>query len=148
MIQKKGYTKTVSQKQIRRSVRVIDAKGVSLGRLASQIAHILQGKDKVDFSYASDNGDYVVVINLKQVRISGAKPHQKQYGTYSGYPGGLRLETLESLLKRNPRELMRRAVKGMLPKNKLRDKRLSRLSAFVDEHYQLPALGLSVVASQ
>ncbi|MCR4326550.1 MAG: 50S ribosomal protein L13 [Candidatus Roizmanbacteria bacterium] len=140
-----NYTKAATPKDIKRTVRVIDARDVSLGRLASGISVILQGKDKSYMSYEADVGDYVVVTNIQFVRITGAKASQKEYGTYSGYPGGLRLESLASLLQRNPRELIRRAVKGMLPKNKLRDKRLARLSTFVDENYKTPVVGLPIV---
>ena len=120
---------------IRRSFFLIDATGKVLGRLSTQIAVILSGKDKPDFTPYVDSGNSVIVINAEKIRVTGKKPQQSVYTAYSGYPGGQRVEKMESLMKRRPDEVIRLAVKGMLPKNKFQKDMISRLKVYVgDKH--------------
>ena len=98
---------------------VVDAEGQTLGRLASRIAIVLRGKHKVNFTPHADCGDYVVVINAEKVTLSGNKWADKQYIRHTGYPGGQRVTTAEEMLNKHPERLVEKAVKGMLPKNRL-----------------------------
>src|SRR5712672_4058445 len=113
--------KTYSAKpgEITRDWYVVDADGQTLGRLATQIADRLRGKGKPQFTHHIDTGDFVVVVNAEKVAVTGKKLDQKIYYRHSGYPGGLRERTLAEQLARRPEEVIRKAVKGMLPKNKL-----------------------------
>ncbi len=123
-------TKVTSEKDIKREWHLIDLKGKTLGRVSSQIAQLLMGKSKPYFVRNLDCGDYVVVTNAKEVKVSGNKEKQKIYFRYSGYPGGLTQESLSRLRNRKPEEIITHAVKGMLPQNKLRDRMLTRLKVF------------------
>jgi len=105
--------------QIERRWFLVDAEDQVLGRMATKIARTLRGKDKPTFTPHLDTGDFIVVINAEKVRVTGAKEDQKTYFHYTGYPGGARFETLRRLRQRRPEEIVRRAVKGMLPKNRL-----------------------------
>lgn len=127
--------KTASTKvsQIKRKWHKIDLKGKVLGRVSTQIANLLMGKGKPYFVRHLDCGDYVVVVNAKEVAVGGKKEEQKKYFRYSGYPGGLKSETLRELRERKPEEIVKHAVKGMLPQNKLRDRMLTRLYIFSNE---------------
>lgn len=116
--------------KIERKWHLVDVKDQILGRSATRIARFLIGKDKVEYVPHQDVGDSVVVINAKEVGVTGKKEKQKTYYRHSGYPGGLRAETLGELRKRRPEEIIRRAVKGMLPKNKLQKPMLKRLHVF------------------
>jgi large subunit ribosomal protein L13 len=98
---------------------LVDAEGRTLGRLATEIAVLLRGKNKSLFAAHLDCGDFVVVVNAEKIRVTGNKPEQKKYYSHSGYPGGLKTETLKGLLEKKPEEVIRRAVWGMIPKNKL-----------------------------
>ncbi len=124
--------KTYSQKasEIKREWWVIDASTLPLGKLAVVIADKLMGKSKVTYTPHIDNGDYVVVINAKDVKVTGEKMTQKKYYRHSGYPGGLKELKLEEVLEKEPARVIIEAVKGMLPKNKLAADRLSRLRVF------------------
>jgi len=121
--------------KIKRVWHLIDAKDQILGRLATRIARLLSGKDKVEYVPYLDLGDHVVVINAKEVAVTGKKERQKVYYRHSGYPGGLKAETLWELRERRPEEIIRRAVKGMLPKNKLQKSMLRRLHIFAGEKH-------------
>jgi len=112
---------------------LVDAKGVVLGRLASFVAGLLMGKYKSDYSPHIDNGAGVIVINAKDVKITGKKLKDKVYFRHTGYPGGAKFITLEKMLEKKPEEVIKHAVKGMLPKNKLRARRLKRLKVYRDE---------------
>src|SRR3989475_9921335 len=112
-------TSARKQSEITRSWRVVDADGATLGRLATEVAAILRGKHKTIFSPHLDTGDPVIIVNAAKVRVTGNKLKAKNYVRHSGYPGGLRSETLEQLLARRPEEVVRRAVRGMLPRNRL-----------------------------
>ena len=117
-------------KDIERMWHLIDAQGQVLGRLASRIATILRGKQKPTFAPYVDGGDFVVVINAEKVVLTGKKRKAKIYYRHSGYPGGLKSTTPERILKEHPERLLRQAVKGMLPKNKLGDALLSKLKIY------------------
>jgi large subunit ribosomal protein L13 len=112
-------TYSLKAKEIIRDWHVIDAADQTLGRLASQVAILLRGKHKPTYSPHLDMGDYVVVVNAGKVRVTGRKRQQKTYYRHSMYPGGLKMETLEKLLARHPTRVVERAVKGMLPHNRL-----------------------------
>lgn len=116
---------------------LVDAKGKTLGRLATQIAGLLIGKGKVEYSPHVDVGDYVVVINAKDITVTGDKRKTKLYGHYTGYPGGRRSYNFESLMARKPTEIIKRAVEKMLPKNRLGVRMLKHLRIYVGpEHHQ------------
>ncbi|MEN9407316.1 MAG: hypothetical protein RLZZ455_532 [Candidatus Parcubacteria bacterium] len=124
-------TQSTKISDVKRAWHLIDLDKKTLGRTATQIAGLLMGKGKSDFVRNLDCGDYVVIVNAEKVHASGKKEEQKNYYRYSGYPGGLRIETLRELRGRKPEEIIKRAVKGMLPQNKLRDQMLKRLKVFV-----------------
>src|SRR3989337_1717170 len=105
--------------QVERKWHLIDAEGQTLGRLATKIARLLRGKNKPQYTPHVDTGDFVVVVNAEKVAVTGKKLEQKMYYRHSGYPGGLRERTLAVQLERRPTEVLRKAVKGMLPRNKL-----------------------------
>ncbi len=128
-------TKVTKGSEIKREWHLVDAKGKMLGREATQIAKLLMGKDKVYYQPNLDCGDYVVVINAEGIEISGRKRKQKLYYRHSGYPGGFKELTFAQMMKRDPRKVIRYAVSGMLPKNKLRDRRLARLKVFVNNKH-------------
>lgn len=128
-------TQSISGKDISRNWHLIDIKGKMLGRAVSQISSLLQGKHKVYYSPNADMGDYVVVINAQQILLSGKKAANKVYKRYSGYPGGLRTVPYKEMIINKPQETIIHAVSGMLPKNKLRAKRLTRLYVYpADKH--------------
>lgn len=110
-----------------RKTHLIDATDKVLGRLASRIAILLRGKHKPDFAPYRDQGDFVKVKNVDKIKLTGRKMAQKKYYRHSGYPGGLKTTSLEELFSRDPAEVLRRAVFGMLPKNRLRKKQIKRL---------------------
>jgi large subunit ribosomal protein L13 len=118
-----------------RKWHVIDADGVVLGRLAEQVANILRGKNKPVFTPHLDAGDFVVVINAAKVRVTGKKETDKRYMTYSGWKGGEKYTTVAQLRARHPEMLIHRAVKGMIPKNRLGDVLLTKLKVYKgDKH--------------
>ena len=112
-------TFAVKASDIERQWWVVDAAGQTLGRLATRIATLLEGKHKVTYSPHLDTGDHVVVINAARIKVTGNKLIQKRYYRHSGYPGGLKEESLQTLLARKPELVVERAVKGMLPQNRL-----------------------------
>lgn len=128
-------TRATKESEIKRFWHLFDAKGKILGRLSTEIARLLIGKDKSYFVNYLDCGDYVVVINASQVQVTGRKATQKLYRRHSGYPGGFREIPYEKQMEADPRKIVRHAVAGMLPKNKLKTKRLLRLKIFVDEKH-------------
>ncbi len=128
-------TKSTKESQIKREWHLFDAKGKVLGRLASEIAQILTGKNKPYFVGHLDCGDYVVVINASQVELTGKKEKQKAYYRYSGYPGGLKVTPLWKIRQEHPERMIQFAVKNMLPKNKSRDRRMGRLKVFPSENH-------------
>lgn len=112
---------------VQREWRVVDADGATLGRLSTQIATILRGKHHATFTPGLDTGDPVIVVNAEKIRVTGNKMADKMYVRHSGYPGGFRAENLERLLSRRPEEVIRRAVRGMLPQNRLGDQLMRKL---------------------
>ncbi|MGH2378141.1 MAG: 50S ribosomal protein L13 [Candidatus Limnocylindria bacterium] len=123
-------TYTVKASDIERRWWIVDADRATLGRLATRVATLLRGKHKPAFSTHLDVGDAVVVVNAARVRVTGKKLQAKQYFRHSGYPGGFRAETLERLLERRPEEVIRRAVRGMLPRNRLGEKMVRKLHVY------------------
>ncbi len=109
---------------------VVDATGQTLGRLATQIADHLRGKRKPEYTPHVDTGDFVIVVNAEKISVSGNKRTDKRYYRHSGYPGGIRSRTLEEMLERRPEEVIRLAVKGMLPRNRLARKQLTKLKVY------------------
>ncbi len=109
---------------------VFDAKGKTLGRFASELAKILRGKHKVDFTSHVDSGDGVIVINASQIRVTGSKEAQKNYRYYTGHIGGMRVIPYRVMLARNPQEVIRRAVHGMMPHSRLARKQMKKLRIF------------------
>ena len=124
--------KTYSQKtsEIKREWYLIDASTLPVGKLAVVIADKLMGKSKVTYTPHTDNGDYVVVINAKNLKATGNKMTDKMYYRHSGFPGGMKALKLEEVIEKDPGYAIKEAVKGMLPKNKLADGRLARLRIF------------------
>jgi large subunit ribosomal protein L13 len=116
--------------EVERRWYVVDADGQTLGRLATRIADTLRGKGKAQYTPHVDTGDFVVVVNAEKVLVTGNKLDQKRYYRHSGYPGGLRSRTLREQLERRPTEVIRKAVKGMLPKNRLARKQLNKLKIY------------------
>jgi large subunit ribosomal protein L13 len=112
-------THNPSATEIKREWRVVDASGQVLGRLASQVAKLLIGKHKSIYTPYLDTGDYVIVLNVAKVKLSGKKVNQKIYYHHSGYPGGLKEVTFQELFSRDPTQVVEAAVKGMLPKSRL-----------------------------
>lgn len=123
-------TKSTKASDIKRAWHVVDLKNKTLGRESSKIAQLLMGKGKNYFVRNLDVGDYVVVVNAKEVKTTGNKEEQKKYYRHSGYPGGMKVETLKELKNRKPEEVIFHAVRGMLPQNRLRDRMLRRLKVF------------------
>jgi large subunit ribosomal protein L13 len=109
---------------------IVDATGQTLGRLATQIADVLRGKRKPTYTPHIDTGDFVVVINAEKISVSGNKRADKLYHRHSGYPGGLKTRTLGEMLERRPEEVIRLAVKGMLPRNRLARKQITKLKIY------------------
>jgi large subunit ribosomal protein L13 len=109
---------------------LVDADGKTLGRLATQIASVLRGKTKPTYTSHVDVGDFVIVVNAEKIRVTGNKREKKRYWRHSGYPGGIRSQTLGDLLERRPEEVIRRAVKGMLPRNRLARQQITKLKVY------------------
>ena len=109
---------------------VVDAAGLTLGRLATQIADALRGKNKPEYTPHVDTGDFVVVINAEKIAVTGKKRAEKRYYRHSGYPGGLKSRTLQEMLDRRPEQVIRLAVKGMLPRNRLARRQITKLKVY------------------
>ncbi|MFL5782604.1 MAG: 50S ribosomal protein L13 [Thermoleophilaceae bacterium] len=124
----KTYVATPATRE--RNWLVVDAAGQTLGRLATQIADTLRGKRKPEYTPHCDVGDFVIVVNAERIAVTGDKLHQKRYYRHSGYPGGLRSRTLEEMLERRPEEVIRTAVKGMLPRTRLGRQQLRKLKVY------------------
>jgi large subunit ribosomal protein L13 len=116
--------------EIAREWYLVDAEGQTLGRLATRIADTLRGKGKVEYTPHVDTGDFVVVVNAEKIVVTGKKLDEKLYYRHSGYPGGLRSRTLREQLERRPEEVIRKAVKGMLPRNRLSRAQLRKLKIY------------------
>lgn len=128
----KRSIKTYAQKkeEVSRSWYVVDASDATLGRVATAVAKTLSGKNKVTFTPHVDAGDNVIVVNAANLKVTGAKLKNKKYYNYSGYPGGLREQTLGQIMEKDPAKAIQSAVYGMLPKNKLRPAMMQRLRVY------------------
>jgi large subunit ribosomal protein L13 len=124
----KTYVATPATRE--RNWLVVDATGQTLGRLATQIAETLRGKRKPEYTPHCDVGDFVVVVNAEKITVTGKKREQKRYYRHSGYPGGLRSRTFQDMLERRPEEIIRLAVKGMLPRTRLGRAQLRKLKVY------------------
>ncbi|HEV8054644.1 MAG: 50S ribosomal protein L13 [Chloroflexi bacterium] len=129
----KTYTPTESE--IQRRWFVVDASGETLGRLASRIARVLEGKHNPSYATHLDSGDHVIVLNARRISVTRDKLETKLYTRHSGYAQGLKQETLGQLLERRPEEVIRRAVKGMLPRNRLGAQQLRKLKVYADAEH-------------
>jgi large subunit ribosomal protein L13 len=123
-------TYTLRESEIERRWYVVDATDQTLGRLASRVAHVLEGKHKPSYTPNLDSGDHVIVLNASRIAVTRDKLESKVYVRHSGYPAGLKQETLGHLLQRRPEEVIRRAVKGMLPRNRLGAQQLRKLKIY------------------
>jgi len=123
-------TQVAKKSEIQKNWFVVDLKDKVLGRAASQIARVLRGKNKAIYTPSVDTGDFVVVVNAEKVRLTGNKLGSKMYYRHTGYPGGIRSITAEKLLETKPEELIRKAVRGMLPKNKLGRQMIKKLKVY------------------
>ena len=123
-------TYTAKKGEIAREWYLVDADGQTLGRLATRIADTLRGKGKPHYTPHVDTGDFVIVVNADKIQVTGNKLDQKRYYRHSGYPGGLRSRTLREQLDRRPTEVLRTAVKGMLPKNRLARQQINKLKIY------------------
>jgi len=121
---------------VKRNWYVIDAEGVTLGKLAVEVANLLRGKGKVTFTPHVDCGDYVIVVNANKVNLSGNKLNDKMYYNHSGYPGGLRERTAGEMLEKYPEEMIERAVKGMLPKGRLGRSQIKKLFVYAGPDHE------------
>jgi large subunit ribosomal protein L13 len=127
------YSPKISE--IERAWYVVDAEGMVLGRLATEVASILRGKRKPIFAPHLDTGDHVIIVNADKVVLTSGKAENKPVYRHSGYPGGLKTETYAQLLARKPQEAVRRTVKGMLPKNRLGRQMLTKLKVYAGPHH-------------
>jgi large subunit ribosomal protein L13 len=116
--------------EVPREWYVVDAEGKTLGRLSTRIADTLRGKDKPQYTPHTDTGDFVVVVNAEKIAVTGNKMDEKIYYRHSGYPGGLKERTLREQLERRPTDVLRKAVKGMLPRNRLARQQLLKLKIY------------------
>jgi large subunit ribosomal protein L13 len=123
-------TEVAKLENVKRDWYLVDAQNLVLGRLASQVANVLRGKNKAIFTPSVDTGDFVIVVNAEKISLTGRKLADKMYYNHSGFPGGLKEITAEKLLEKRPEEIIRRAVKGMLPKNKLSRHMLKKLKIY------------------
>lgn len=130
-----GRTYQAKPGEIERRWYLVNARGKVLGRLASQVAVLLRGKGKPQFTPHVDTGDFVIVVNAEKVHLTGKKLTQKVYYRYSGYPGGMKATTAGTLLKRHPERLIQHAVRGMLPKGKLGDALYKKLKVYAGERH-------------
>lgn len=124
------------KENIERKWYVIDATGLSLGRVATKAAHILRGKHKKTFTPHVDCGDYVIIINAEKVNLTGNKLEDKMYYNHSGYPGGLRERNAKTMIEKYPEEMMERAIRGMLPHNRLGRQMGKKLFVYKDENHK------------
>ncbi len=127
--------------EISRKWHVLDAKGITLGRLATQAATLLRGKHKPTFTPHVDTGDHVIVVNAKDIRLTGKKRKEKTYYHHTGYPGGLKTTTAERLLEKTPEEVVAKAIRGMLPKSPLGKKMSKKLRVYAGTEHPHGAQG-------
>lgn len=128
-------TYTARESEIERSWFVVDATGQTLGRLASRVARVLEGKHKPTWTPSLDTGDHVIVLNARKISVSAAKLTTKSYARHSGHPQGFKEEALGKLLERRPEEVVRRAIKGMMPHTRLGAQQLRKLKIYADSDH-------------
>lgn len=128
-------TTFIKPEEVKRNWFIVDVKDKTLGRVAQIIAKLLIGKHKVEYTPYADCGDYVIVLNADKVKLSSDKQEKKKYYYYSGYPGGLREYTFNDLIAKHPDWIIKEAVKGMLPKNRLRYRMMRRLKVYPGENH-------------
>lgn len=128
-------TRFISTEDASKKWFVVDAKDQVLGRLATRVARIIRGKEKPLFTPNADTGDFVIVINADQLRLTGKRETMKTYFSYSGYPGGAKIRKFEEMLQKNPEFIVQHAVKGMLPKNRLGKKLIKKLKVYAGESH-------------
>ncbi len=126
-------TKSLKKEEAKKDWFLVDATNETLGRLSSKVAKILRGKHKPSFTPHVDCGDYVVVINAEKIKLTGNKFEKKEYISHTGYPGGQRIKTAKQIFEKNPTILIEKAIKGMLPKNKLGSTIFSNLKVYNDD---------------
>ena len=128
-------TKSYKNTDLDKKWLLLDARDETLGRLSSKIASILMGKNKAQYTPHNDLGDYVVVVNAEKIRVTGNKDIQKKYYKHTGYPGGLKSSTFSEIIEKNPENVILKAVKGMLPKNKLSNSMISKLKIYAGDNH-------------
>ena len=128
-------TKSYKNTDLDKKLLLLDARDETLGRLSSKIASILMGKNKAQYTPHNDLGDYVVVVNAEKIRVTGNKDIQKKYYKHTGYPGGLKSSTFSEVIEKNPENVILKAVKGMLPKNKLSSSMISKLKVYEGDNH-------------
>ena len=128
-------TKSYKNTDLDKKWLLLDARDETLGRLSSKIASILMGKNKAQYTPHNDLGDYVVVVNAEKIRVTGNKDIQKKYYKHTGYPGGIKSSTFSEIIEKNPENLILKAVKGMLPKNKLSSSMISKLKVYEGDNH-------------
>ena len=138
-------TRSFKHSDITESWILVDAEDKTLGRLASSLASRLRGKHRPEFTPNADLGDYIVVVNAGKISVTGDKLNQKKYYKHSGYPGGIKSKSLDEVLKNSAEDAIRMAVKGMLPKNKLGKKMLTKLKIYKDAEHPHQAQNPSIV---
>jgi large subunit ribosomal protein L13 len=129
-------TKHANAATVQRNWYVVDGTNQTVGRMCARIASVLRGKNKAYYTPHVDCGDYVIIINADKVKFTGNKMDEKEYITFSGYPGGQKIEIAKDLLKRRPEALLERAVRGMLPKNRLGRKMIKKLFVYAGAEHQ------------
>tara|TARA_Y100000813_G_C23965365_1_gene259244 strand:+ start:59 stop:487 length:429 start_codon:yes stop_codon:yes gene_type:complete len=128
-------TKSYKNTDLDKNWLLLDAKDETLGRLSSKIASILMGKNKAQYTPHNDLGDYVVVVNAEKIKVTGNKNTQKRYYRHTGYPGGLKSSTFSEIIEKDPVNIILKAVKGMLPKNKLSNSMISKLKIYTGDNH-------------
>ena len=128
-------TKSYKNTDLDKKWLLLDARNETLGRLSSKIASILMGKNKAQYTPHNDLGDYVVVVNAEKIRVTGNKDIQKKYYKHTGFPGGLKSSTFSEIIEKNPENVILKAVKGMLPKNKLSSSMISKLKVYEGDNH-------------
>jgi len=134
-VKQEKITRFVKPEDADRKWYIVDAKDKVLGRLASEVAKVIRGKNKAVFTPNTDTGDYVIVINANQVKVTGKRELLKTYSHHSGYPGGLKTKSLTELMKKKPEFVIENAVKGMLPKSRLGSKLIKKLKVYAGENH-------------
>jgi len=134
-VKQEKMTRFIKTEDADRKWYVIDANDLVLGRLAAKVATVIRGKHKPVFTPNMDTGDFVIVVNAEKVKLTGKRANQKTYFSHSGYPGGVKTRTFSEMIQKNPEFVIRNAVKGMLPKNRLGRKLIKKLKIYSGENH-------------